>query len=151
MGLTAGGPILPVMLVAPLAAMMFFAVTGHLWLLKTAAKMPASRKRIRTANGVLMLLTIPVGMYAMCMASTAAPREFVLAWLAVVGLLGVVMLLACLDILNNLRLRHGDRRRLAEDIAVLRKDLATVRAMRASRMTSSRDDADHHSDDRSAH
>ena len=146
MGLTDGGPILPITLVAPLALLTFIAVAGHVWLLRDA-EMPESRRRIRSANGMLMLMTIPVATYAMGVATTAFPRAFVLSWLTVVGLLGLVVLMACLDILNNLRLRHAERRRLAVDIAVLRQELATVRELRPVRTNPARDHREHHPDD----
>ncbi len=80
--------------------------------------MPASRRRVRTAAGVLMLMLCAMLAYATGLVSPDENREFVLAWMAVMALLGMVLLLAGLDVLNTLRLHRHARtklRRLSQD------------------------------------
>lgn len=103
---------LPPWLVVPPALMLVIAVGAHMIAMRKA-EMPASRRRLRAANGLLMLLTTPLTAYAFCRVSPADPRFFVLVWTAVVGLVGLVVALAVADILNNLWIAHRTSRDLS--------------------------------------
>lgn len=75
------------------------------------SKGPASRRKIRTANGWVMLLAIPTLAAGFCLVSPSlTPRAFLLTWAAAVGLLCIAVLLAVLDMLNTWRLTAGSRR-----------------------------------------
>jgi protein-S-isoprenylcysteine O-methyltransferase Ste14 len=79
--------------------------------------MPDSRRRIRTANGMLMLFTAPLLAYALGFANPAADqRAFVLSWMLVTGLLIIILLVAMLDIANNYRLMFLQRKALREEL-----------------------------------
>lgn len=109
------GPLVPAWLAFPVGAVLVVVIALHLQSLKRA-DMPASRKRIRSANGWLMLAAAPITAYAFGAATTQNARVFMLVWLTVAGLLGMVMLLACLDVLNNRRLHRSEQRRLGSQI-----------------------------------
>lgn len=104
------GPLVPPWLSLPLAGLVVLIIATHMHALARSTTEPV-RKRIRTATGWLMLITAPLTGYAFGVVSPADPRGFVLTWLAVAGMLGIIIILACLDILNSGRLR---RARLAE-------------------------------------
>lgn len=114
--------IIPFWVAAPPAILTMLILAGHVMALQQA-EMPEKRRRIRTANGVVMLFTTPLIAFAMSIASPSDPKTFVLVWMAIVGLLGIVILLACLDALLTMVLR---RRELRE--ARIRLRAAAVRA-----------------------
>lgn len=76
--------------------------------------MPASRRRIRTANSVLLLMLAPTLAYAFGFAPPSNGRAFLLVWLFTLALLLLVILLALLDAANNVRLFHKARSQLEE-------------------------------------
>ncbi|GMV24287.1 MAG: hypothetical protein AMXMBFR58_03180 [Phycisphaerae bacterium] len=117
-------PLIPTWIAATAAVITLLALALHMALL-ARTPMPASRRRIRTVNGWLMLGAIPVLMYAFGFAVPSQARSFALAWAASIGLIGIIVLLAILDILNNWRLH---RRASAQ----LRRELAEMRRQRAS-------------------
>ncbi len=103
-------PILPIILVAPVAAALLLAVGGHMMATRRAP-MPESRRRIRIANAWLMLLAVPLTAYAFGVLRDADPRRFVLIWTAVAGLVGLVIAVAVVDMLNTIRLAAASRNR----------------------------------------
>lgn len=107
----ASGPILNAWIGVPLGVVTLMLVAAHVALL-SRVEMPESRRRIRRVNGWIMLATIPVAVYAFCIASPAAPRSFALSWMAVLGLVAIVLMLACMDILNTLRLHRAEQREI---------------------------------------
>jgi len=107
--------LLPMWVAAPMAMLALVVVAAHLITLRTAA-MPESRRRIRIANGWLMLVTIPVLAIAFGYASPASKRVFALAWAVATALVCMVLVLAFVDIANNLRLARRDRRRLRREL-----------------------------------
>ncbi len=104
-------PLAPLWFVAPMAATAFLVVAAHL-LACLHAEMPPSRRRIRLANGTLMLLTLPVLTYALCFVAPSDGRPFIIAWTMLAGSTTLVMGLAWLDVANNLRLAARERRAL---------------------------------------
>lgn len=116
-------PILPAWLVIPVAALLLLTTALHVRALQKDPEIPHSRRRIRTANGWLMALAIPLAAYAFCIAKDDNPRRFVLIWSCVVGVTGLVLLVACLDMLNTMRLAALARRRLREKVKELRASL----------------------------
>lgn len=115
------GPMLTPWIVMPIAAVLLIVIGTHLNSL-ASAPMPASRRRIRVVNGWLMLLTTPLAAYAFAMAAPSNTRLFVLVWLAVVGLIGIIVMLALMDLLNTQRLYRGVRRELNREIKGLQSE-----------------------------
>jgi hypothetical protein len=116
----ASTPIAPQWLVFPLAGFSFVVVIWHIASV-LRLPMPASRRRIRLANGVVMLALIPLIALAFGILSPADARLFVICWLAVIGLLGVMVLLAMLDSANTARIHLDDRRTLRQETRRLLK------------------------------
>jgi hypothetical protein len=93
-------------------------IAWHLFGLQKS-DMPRSRKRIRTANGLLMLFLTALLAYALSILKASAPgastqetRAFVMVWLLIIGLIPMVIALAGLDVLNTARLNYAARRGL---------------------------------------
>lgn len=72
------------------------------------------RRRIRSANGLLMLVLVAVLAYALGIASPSNPRPFVLAWMSVVGLVGLVLVVAVADAAATVRSHRARLRRIRE-------------------------------------
>lgn len=104
-------PILPAWFVLPLGIATLVLIAGHLTAMQRA-EMPASRKRIRTANGMVMLFTTPLIAYAFGIATSSDAQTFVLVWAGVTVLVSVILLLAVVDVFNNVRLHRQRLRRL---------------------------------------
>lgn len=111
MQIASDSPILPAWLVIPAAAATMLLIAGHV-LAMHSVRMPPSRRRIRTANSLLMLLIVPLLAYALAIASARDEREFVLVWLTVIGLLWIVVMISAIDVLNTLRMHVAERRAL---------------------------------------
>jgi hypothetical protein len=90
----------PAWAVLPLAFVTLIVVAVH-WVALGQADMPRWRKSIRTANGLVMMLTIPVLAYGFGVVSPQNQRHFILTWVLATGLMSLVMLLALADVLNS--------------------------------------------------
>ena len=116
-------PLAPAWLVLPLAVLAMVATAAHVIALREAPakSIPESRRRIRTAGGWVILLTIPLSAYAFGIAVPAKTGTYMIVWTAVVALIGAILILAMLDAFNTLRLHHDDARRLRREFARLRE------------------------------
>ncbi len=107
---------LPILLVAPLAGVTMLVVAGHLLAMRAAReRIPASRYRIRSVNGGMMLALVPMLACAFAVVSPDDQKLFVLVWLSSAGLMGIVVVLAMIDGLNNLRLARREAERLRDE------------------------------------
>lgn len=110
------GAIIPLWLGVPVAAVLMLMVAAHA-LAVGESDHPASRKRIRQANAVMILLTLPLLTMGFCVLSPRShPREWALVWMSSFALLGFVVLLAVADMLNTLRLLRTARARLRREL-----------------------------------
>lgn len=121
--------LLPIWLVLPLAALAMALIIGHAAAAASSPVLSELRRRIRLANGVLLLALVALLAYALGVlpvlerptASLAHTRAFLFTWTAIMGLLVLVVALATADAAVMLRtavsLRRRQRRRLAEHIA----------------------------------
>lgn len=111
-------PMVPWCLALPLTAAVLVLLAGYAMSLM-GSDMPPKRRRIRLANTILMMLATPVAAYAAGIVAPSNARLFLLAWLAVTGLLGIMVLLAGMDAAHSIRLHREQR-------------MAVRRALRAS-------------------
>lgn len=107
-----------------MAAMTLLVIAGHLTALGAANGMPTSRRRIRTACGAVMMLTTCALAVAFGAVRPDDPRLFTLAWTVSVMLLAMVLGLAGLDAINNLRLGRLQRRRIRRAAQDLHRQIA---------------------------
>lgn len=108
------GPFAPAWLVVPLCALAMLATAAHVLAIQRAS-MPASRRRIRTVTGLVMLTAAPLLGVALCGVDMSDRRRFLLLWTAVMGLLVMAIALACLDVVNNLRLAVIEKRQIERE------------------------------------
>lgn len=123
MTLLGAGSILPGWIVGPVAAVMLVAIAAHV-LAMHATPMPVRRRRIRTVNGLLMMLVTALLGYALgglpqVQRPIAAPAEtklFLLVWFTIIGLVGMIVMLAAMDSLHTLVLGMSTRKRLRQEL-----------------------------------
>ncbi|MBL8991664.1 MAG: hypothetical protein JNJ48_08820 [Phycisphaerae bacterium] len=101
--LATNGPIASPWVAVPVVSVAMLLVAAHVLAIQRVP-MPSSRRRIRTANGLLMLVALPLLAYAVSVVPPADKRPFVLAWMSVMILVSMVLGLALVDIANNIRL-----------------------------------------------
>ncbi len=113
-------PLAPAWLILPMAVVTLLVLAGHMHAMHTATGLPTSRRRIRSINAGLMLVTIPVLAYAFGIATPARTHAFALAWSASALLLGLIVMVALADVVNTWRLHAGERERLKLQMRALR-------------------------------
>ncbi|MCC5787829.1 MAG: hypothetical protein JJU33_14140 [Phycisphaerales bacterium] len=118
-------PLAPRWVVLPMAAVTLVVLAAHVMAIRVAP-MPDSRRRIRTANGVVMMLLVTVLAYAIGVATPALPGGFTLGWLAAVGLLVVVLGLSLLDMLNTFRLHARETKDTKSKIREAKEELRRI-------------------------
>jgi hypothetical protein len=103
----------------PLGVVMMLVVAAHVTVIGETTN-PASRRRIRQANGGLMLVLIPLLTAGFSLIDPQRdPRLWVLVWLAALPMLCFVVLFAGLDVLNTWRLLRRRRLKLQAELATL--------------------------------
>ncbi|MEM7755670.1 MAG: hypothetical protein AAF297_08550 [Planctomycetota bacterium] len=134
-------PVVPLWFTAPLGALLMLAVAGHLIALNSpSSTVNASRRRIRTTSGVVSLALIPLLVYAFSIVSPSQTRPFLFAWLTVMGLLGITLMLAAVDMVNNARLNREHQRKVRDELVELR---ARAKALLDEQTAPHADDAPH--------
>lgn len=126
-----GVPLVTPWVVIPLAIVAMLLIAGHIINLRADGDIPDSRRRIRLANAWLMLILAPIAAMAFSIVTPGQAREFVLLMSIVVGMLGFIVILACADAMNNLRIHRTAVRELREEIAKARLDAQLEEARRA--------------------
>lgn len=125
--------VLPPLVVLPPAALAVLVIAGHLAALHATPDIPLSRRRLRTAAGIVMLTTSLVLAYAFAFVRVDEPARFTTVWTAAVMLLVVVLVLAGLDALNNVRLARIHRRRIRREAGRLHHQIAQALAEAAGK------------------
>jgi hypothetical protein len=122
-----GGALLPAWGVLPVCALLMLVVAGHIEVTRAATR-PESRRRIRIANGWVMLVTLPLLASGFSLLDPDTQRRtFVLVWAASVWLLGVALLLAVVDVINTVRITRRDREELRRGFETMKRDIARLR------------------------
>ena len=139
----AAGPILPTWMILPLGALTLLVTAAHVIALQFS-DLPARRRRIRSAAGVLMMFVTALISYALGVldalpspgADPQGSRLFVLTWMTIVALLMMVVGLAMADLAHGAReaakvrraLQAEMRSRLVADILRTREQTAKAHA-----------------------
>lgn len=131
--LAATGPALPLWIVAPPCALLMLILAGYVMALREA-DVPETRRRIRTLGSVTMMLTQPLIVYLFAIATPANARTFMLTWALLIGLLGILVVLAMLDVVNNLRISANARHEFRAELRSLEEDVRRVMAERQAEM-----------------
>ena len=97
---------LPWVLTVPIAAVLAICV---LWYWSTLEKpsVPPSRRRIRRASMIVMLVSLPVLVQALSFSNHQSnPNQFVVTWSMVLFLLLLVMITAIVDAVNTMKIHQ---------------------------------------------
>ena len=121
----ADSPALPLWVVAPPSVGLMLFLAGYVLAMRHAA-MPASRRRIRTAGSVVMMATQPLIIYLFGIGTSANPRPFMLSWALLIGLLGMLVVLAMLDAINSSRLHSKQRQELRMEMRRMQEDVYRI-------------------------
>lgn len=94
-------PFIPAYVTLPIAAMSMLAVAAHLLIVERHTT-NFVRRRIRLANGWVMLISIPLIAAGFSFIDPdTKPRMFAIVWITIVGLVSLSIVLAMADILNT--------------------------------------------------
>lgn len=114
-------PLAPTWLVLPLAGLLLLLLAAYIQSLQSG-DVPPKRRRIRTANTLMMMLATPLIAYAFGIVAPANARMFLLAWLAITGLLAIIIVLAGVDAMYSVRLHREQRRAVRQALRTRRAD-----------------------------
>lgn len=130
-------PLLPSWVAALVAMPTLVVVAGHVLAIHRvrggSSGMPESRRRLRLANGGLMLVAIPVIAFAFGYATPAEPKLFMSLWLVAMWLLGLIVVLAGVDAMVTARIAKRERAQLRKSIRSLREEALRAQAERSQR------------------
>jgi len=118
-------PLLPAWGVYPLGMLALVVLAGHVLALRRAP-MPASRRRIRTANGLFMMLTIPVLSFAAGGVAPAEAAAFVIVWAGAILAVAVIALMGVIDVVNTLLLTRAARAHLRAELRRTRAQMQAI-------------------------
>ncbi|TVQ59374.1 MAG: hypothetical protein EA379_11020 [Phycisphaerales bacterium] len=109
--------VLPAWLIMPVALLGMLFIAWYTVAVERSDH-PVSRKRIRTANGWVMLLAAPlVGAGFSLVNAESQPRAFLLVWAAAMLLVLLSVALAIADMFNTMRLARKKREELAMSLS----------------------------------
>ncbi len=114
--MTLAETLMPAWFVLPVATIVLLILTAHL-LAMNAPEIEPRRRRIRTVNNLLMMLTTPLIAYGFGLVDASDGRRFVLVWTVVPVLLLMTVLLALADMVNTLAIHRRARRDIGRGIA----------------------------------
>lgn len=111
------GPIAPAWAIIPVGFVALVVIALHV-LQVMRSDMPPSRRRIRVANGLLMMFTTPLSAFALSIVNPATQQKlFAMSWILTIALVTLIFGLAWFDILNNLRIYRAEQREIRRAIA----------------------------------
>lgn len=110
-----GEAIAPRWAVVLVASLALLVIVVHVIFLMHADTHP-SRRRIRIANGLLMMVGVVSLAYAVGGVTPDQPREFTFAWTLVLSMMSMIVGVACLDALNSVRLHAAQRRAVRREL-----------------------------------
>lgn len=114
-------------LTLPVAGVLFAWMTWY-WLRLGGECVPASRRKIRRISLVLMLAALPMFVRVLSFEGRMSPREYVVTWSMALLLMVLIIVVAGLDAMNNMRLLQ---RQANQEMADSARDL--VKALQARR------------------
>ncbi|MFN0130949.1 MAG: hypothetical protein ACKVW3_00200 [Phycisphaerales bacterium] len=117
-------PLVPAWVACSVGGLFLLVLAVHLISLQSSSLEPR-RKRLRTATTVIMMLVTPVATYAFGIAEPARARTYVLVWLVVTAAMGLVLVLALIDMSQSVGHHRRHLRRLRTTLAA---ELAADRA-----------------------
>jgi peptidoglycan/LPS O-acetylase OafA/YrhL len=118
-----GGPVAPAWAILPIGFLTLVVIGMHV-MVQFRSPMPESRRRIRIANGLLMMFAVPLMAFGISVVDPGQqPRLFALAWVVAFCLVVLIALLAVLDGLNNVRIHRLEQKQARDRAAALRASM----------------------------
>ncbi len=108
------GGVLPLWVLVPPAAIMMLVLAGYVHALRES-DVPESRRRIRTASSLVMIVLQPLLVYLFGIGNASQPRPFVFTAALVLGLVALLVVLAIMDAINNTKLAAQQRARWRQE------------------------------------
>lgn len=97
---------IPWALTIPIAAVLAFAILWY-WIALDNQNVPGSRRRIRRASMVVMLVSLPVFVRALSFISHQSnPSQFVIIWSMLLVLLLLLVITAFADVVNTMNMHR---------------------------------------------
>jgi len=125
-------PIIPPWLALLAGSVTLVLLAGHLLALSGATDMDPRRRRIRSANAVLMMLLVPFIAYGFGIATPSKARPFVYVWVVTAALLFMIILVAMIDVLHSWQVHRAQLREIRRQMAITRNLEARAAAILAS-------------------
>ena len=120
------GVILTPWLTVPIAAVLMIVLASHIEVTSQVTE-PRSRRRIRLANGWVMLVTVPLLAAGLSLLNpNVHQRAFALVWTVTIAFVFMTLMLAILDFVNTLRLAARARRRLRHTLTSLTREIEFI-------------------------
>lgn len=114
-------------LTVPMASVLAFAILWY-WIALDKSNVPASRRRIRRASMVVLLVSLPVFVRALSFISHQSnPSQFVIIWSMLLVLLLLLVITAIADVVNTMNIHREQQIKVmtkaaAEMLAKARED-----------------------------
>jgi hypothetical protein len=115
-----GGPLIPQWIAIGVGSLALLVIAAHLLSLNHATDIDPRRRRIRMANAVLMMITVPFVSYGFGIATPSRGRAYVLVWAVTAGLLFMIILVALIDMLHSWQLHRAHLREVRRQLALTR-------------------------------
>lgn len=110
------GTLIPAWICVPIATLMMVVLLLHTRATARSSH-PASRKRLRIANGIVMFINMPLLATGFSVIDAGhSPRAWLLIWIAAMALLAFSVLLAIMDMLNTVRLARRAAREMTQSL-----------------------------------
>lgn len=137
------GGVLPLWVLVPPAAIMMLVLAGYIQALRES-DIPESRRRIRTASSLVMIVLQPLLVYLFGIGGSHQPRPFVFSAALVLGLVSLLVVLAIMDAINNTKLAAEQRAKWRAEFKEMHAEIDRLkREHRAGPDLRLVDDADH--------
>lgn len=120
------GGVLPLWVLAPPAAVMMLVLAAYIQALREA-DVPESRRRIRTASSLVMMVLQPLLVYLFAIGGAHQPRPFVFTAALVLGLVALLVVLAIMDAINNTKIAAAQRAKYRSEFQKMRADIDRLR------------------------
>lgn len=108
--------IAPAWAVLPLAAVVIVWALWYAWQLQQRTGFTPTRRRIRTANAVVMVVLAGLLTYGLSGVTMSSPRLFVAVWVTIISLTLIMAALAAYDGLHTASLTVRAASRLRHDV-----------------------------------
>ncbi len=120
------GGVLPLWVIVPPAAFMMLVLAAYIQAMRES-EVPESRRKIRTASSLVMIVLQPLLVFLFGISGPHQPRRFVFTAALVLGLVSLLVVLAILDAINNSKIAAQQRAKYRADFQQMRREIERLR------------------------